>query len=484
VAQPPSLRAQFPSGPLIDETGEITPVWRAYFSQLYIRTGGAAGASSDTTQLQADLDAEEAARQAADLVLTTGLVAERTAREAADSAEAAARAQADAQMLPKAGGTMTGSIILPAATPTLPRQAVSKSYVDGAVGGTAYAPIDSPPFTGNPTAPTPAPGDADTSIATTAFVAAAVAPSLNNVGRNLLHNGLFNVAQRGAGPWTTTGYGPDRWFVAITGGVCAFAISPANDGNRAQIGDDACARLFNINVTTGGSAAGDATYIDQRIEGVHSLAGKTVTVSFWAAVASGGPKIGAVMYQVFGTGGSPSSATTFGSQSITATGTFTRYTMTFNVPSIAGKTLGTNGDAVTYLRLALSSGATSNASLGNIGVQSGNFFFWGVQLEIGSVATPLEKPDPQVDLANCQRFYQLGQFQMNAYQSAGNAMGYIVPLAVTMRAAPTFAPTFSVQSNCSGGTVSGASDVILVYSFATATGATAFAGTFTASADL
>lgn len=39
---------------------------------------------------------------------------------------------------------------------------------------TAFAPINSPTFTGNPTAPTPAPGDNDTSIATTAFVANAV----------------------------------------------------------------------------------------------------------------------------------------------------------------------------------------------------------------------------------------------------------------------------------------------------------------------
>ena len=39
---------------------------------------------------------------------------------------------------------------------------------------TPYAPLASPPFTGNPTAPTPSPGDNDTSIATTAFVAAAV----------------------------------------------------------------------------------------------------------------------------------------------------------------------------------------------------------------------------------------------------------------------------------------------------------------------
>lgn len=38
-----------------------------------------------------------------------------------------------------------------------------------------YAPLASPTFTGNPTAPTPAAGDNDTSVATTAFVAAAVA---------------------------------------------------------------------------------------------------------------------------------------------------------------------------------------------------------------------------------------------------------------------------------------------------------------------
>jgi hypothetical protein len=40
---------------------------------------------------------------------------------------------------------------------------------------TSRAPLASPVFTGNPTAPTPAPGDNDTSVATTAFVANAVA---------------------------------------------------------------------------------------------------------------------------------------------------------------------------------------------------------------------------------------------------------------------------------------------------------------------
>ena len=52
----------------------------------------------------------------------------------------------------------------------------------------AKADLASPALTGNPTAPTPAPGDNDTSIATTAFVATAIAgkagtsaPTINNI---------------------------------------------------------------------------------------------------------------------------------------------------------------------------------------------------------------------------------------------------------------------------------------------------------------
>src|SRR4029077_3845290 len=61
---------------------------------------------------------------------------------------------------------------------TIPNHATRKEYVDSA--GAALqanidtkAPLASPVFTGNPTAPTPTAGDNDTSIATTAFVTAA-----------------------------------------------------------------------------------------------------------------------------------------------------------------------------------------------------------------------------------------------------------------------------------------------------------------------
>jgi hypothetical protein len=46
---------------------------------------------------------------------------------------------------------------------------------------TAFAPLNSPGLTGNPTAPTPPHGDSDTSIATTAFVQDAVTTSVGGV---------------------------------------------------------------------------------------------------------------------------------------------------------------------------------------------------------------------------------------------------------------------------------------------------------------
>lgn len=56
--------------------------------------------------------------------------------------------------------------------------ATAEAYTDTHVSG--LAPLASPALTGNPTAPTPTLGDSDTSIATTAFVQAAIAALINS----------------------------------------------------------------------------------------------------------------------------------------------------------------------------------------------------------------------------------------------------------------------------------------------------------------
>jgi hypothetical protein len=76
---------------------------------------------------------------------------------------------------PIASPTFTGDPKAPTAAPgDADTSIATTAFVQSAINSRGFAPINDPAFTGNPTAPTPAPGDADTSIATTAFVEARV----------------------------------------------------------------------------------------------------------------------------------------------------------------------------------------------------------------------------------------------------------------------------------------------------------------------
>jgi hypothetical protein len=257
---------------------------------------------------------------------------------------------------------------------------------------------------GTATAPTVTPAtDSSTKIATTAFVA----PSFNNMGRNLFHNAQFIVQQRGPGVFGLNVLTADRWATSGLSDTVSISFPALSDTDRGQIGDETAANTMQNNFTgNAGSTAYNA--ILQRIENVRRLAGKTVTFSFWARATSGTPKLGIGAGQIFGTGGTPSATVVLNGQSTSAlTGTFTRYSFTFSLPSISGKTLGTNGDDFTQFAFWYSSGSTNNTVAGNIGVQTGIVQIWGAQLEIGSVATAFEKTDPADDYARCRRYYQI-----------------------------------------------------------------------------
>jgi hypothetical protein len=354
-------------------------------------------------------------------------------------------------------------------------------------GTTVYAPITDPVFLGNPQAPHPAAGDADASIATTAFVTNAVATSLHDVGRNYLHNSMFNITQRGTGIFATQGgYTSDRWKLDFSLDTVNVQPTSLGDSHRANIGDEEA--TWSIAVTlTGNAGAGAFSTVSQYIENVRRLAGKTVTVSFWAWAASGSPKIGVLLQQSFGTGGSPSAAVGVNG---TATPPLTtipaRYSMTFTLPTIIGKTLGTNNDHFTRLGFAFSSGATNNTFLGGIGVQSGTFVIYGVQLELGTVATPLEKLDPVTQLQQCQRFFQAHtNFQPYLYAPAASGVSTDFAFPVTMRATPQITYTTVSYGNASGITALAytASHLTTQFTVTTAGTGVAFFG-FTASADL
>jgi hypothetical protein len=319
---------------------------------------------------------------------------------------------------------------------------------------------------------------------TAAQVATAVAPYANNDGRNLIHNALFNIAQRGTGPFNSGGYTADRWNLALSVDTSSVNIAALGSTAITQIGDEAATNALSTTVA-GNAGASAFTFVSHKIEDVRRLAGKTVTVSFWAN-AAGATKLGLNILQDFGSGGSPSGGVWMTAVSFTLTGTWTRYSATFALPSIAGKVLGTNNNHLTNLAFWMSSGSSSAAVAGNPGVQSGTINLWGVQLEIGSVATPLDYGgSPQQQLAECQRFYQTGSFTYGAYSQAGWGAQVGIMLPVCMRASPTIASNFSSAVNVTGQaiTAAGASGVT-VYGSTTATGQVNMQGTFAASADL
>jgi hypothetical protein len=329
---------------------------------------------------------------------------------------------------------------------------------------------------------TPAAGTFTTLANSAGYVSTAV------IGRNKLHNPLFNIQQRGAGAFTANSvYTADRWLLGLTLDTDSVTVVALTDTDRGNTGiNDEEATYGLSNTFTGNAGASAYSVISQRIETVRRLSNKTVTVSFWAKAASGTPKVGVSIDQVFGTGGSPSATVTGNGTAVTLSTSWARYSVTLAIASASGKTFGTTaGTDFTQLNIWYSSGTTDATRAGSIGVQSATVSLWGVQLEIGSVATPLEKPDPAYDLANCLRFFQGNQCVITGYGAAGAGAGQSMTLLSFMRASPTM--TLGTAANSNVGTVTLTpllNRAVWVSASVTATGAWTVNQQYTASADL
>ena len=151
------------------------------------------------------------------------------------------------------------------------------------------------------------------------------------------------------------------------------------------------------------------------------------------------------MRQSFGSGGSPSAQVNTLGGSATLSTSWARYTLTFAVPSISGKTIGTAGDSNLQLLLWLSAGSDFNASTGSIGLQNNTFQFWGVQVEAASTASNFQTATgtKQGELAACQRYYWRNTASAT-FSTFGQGFGltttganFILPCPSQMRITPT-----------------------------------------------
>jgi hypothetical protein len=270
--------------------------------------------------------------------------------------------------------------------------------------------------------------------------------------RNKIINGDMRVAQRGTTAVTTGAtYGPaDRWVTGTAGNT--FSTTQGSFASGDTLFDTGGAQFFTQIAVTSVAGASNSTDFSQKIEDVRLLAGQTVTVSFWAKAASGTPSIGVEVRQNFGNGGSTTVTGTGQAQALTTT--WAQYTKTFTVPSINGKTVGTANTHFTQLVFWLDAGSTLNTVSGSIGQASKTVSIAQVQVEVGPVATPFEQRPYGMELALCQRYFQIiKSLRFAGYQFAGSEMAAPVGLMTAMRGDPTAVVSNFTTVNVTGPTV-------------------------------
>jgi hypothetical protein len=245
--------------------------------------------------------------------------------------------------------------------------------------------------------------------------------------KNLVINGNFDIWQRGTSQ-TAVGYGSDdRWKNSVSGTTQVvtqetFALGQTDVPNNPK--------YYSRTVVT--SVAGVANYAtkNQLVENVASTSGNKYTLSFWAK-ADSQKNIAVEFAQVFGTGGSPSTTiTAIGVTTLVLTTGWQRYTIEVDLPSISGKTLGSDGNDKFQVRLWFDAGSNYDSRTNSLGQQSGTFDIAQVQLEKGSIATDFEPRSIGEELALCKRYYRKQDFYVPATTAA--SLGVI-----DMRGIPT-----------------------------------------------
>jgi hypothetical protein len=245
--------------------------------------------------------------------------------------------------------------------------------------------------------------------------------------KNVIINGGFNIWQRGTS-FSDLGYCADRWWFQRNGSTAVVTRESFPVGQTDVPGNP---EYYIKAVVSSVAGAGNGIDIDQPIENPATLSGGLATVSFYAKADS--PRnIAIEFYQYFA---SSADVSGIGSQKIALTDEWNKYTVTVDIPSVAGKTIGSN-DYLDFL-FWLDAGSTFNTRAASLGQQSGTFYFSQVQIEPGKSATNYEMQLPADENRMCQRWYQTGEIDFCANVTSAGSYRGMCNLPVVMRTSPT-----------------------------------------------
>tara|TARA_Y100000004_G_scaffold98087_1_gene109898 strand:+ start:2107 stop:3186 length:1080 start_codon:yes stop_codon:yes gene_type:complete len=274
--------------------------------------------------------------------------------------------------------------------------------------------------------------------------------------RNVIINGVCQVAQRSNLVNAQTGYGAVDRFQILSSGASRFTLSK-NDGPGAQYGLPSALKFETITADNAGDAT-DYMYLDTRLEGQDlqrfqkgSSDAKQFTLQFWIKLAV----TGTYVVQLFDADNSRhvvanytvSSANTWEKKIITfpadTTGSFDNdnaRSLDIRWHFMGGSNYRGGTQQTTWGSIVA---ANMLEGMGNAVSATGDNFITGMQLEVGSVATDFEHKSFAQELLLCQRYFYKGTSASNyhacGYGTSPGSNSFIqLPQTVEMRVAPTF----------------------------------------------
>ncbi len=272
--------------------------------------------------------------------------------------------------------------------------------------------------------------------------------------RNMVINGAMQVSQRGtsASSVTSSQYLCDRWEYETLGEE-TVTLSQSTDSPSGF------SNSFKVEITSADSdvIASDYAVVKQVIEAQNlqhlkygSSGAETITLSFHVKSSVAG---------TYAVGLEHGETASYYSKtySISSANTWEKKTVTFTGNTATA--INNDNGAGLHVNFALTAGTSyttgsngawgaitnwfANHAVNVIGTANATFFITGVQLELGSVATPFEHRSYADELARCQRYYyklDAGSAHYvwgNEWGADNNYRGnHRFP--VIMRAAPTF----------------------------------------------
>jgi hypothetical protein len=323
--------------------------------------------------------------------------------------------------------------------------------------------------------------------------------------RNRIINGDMRIDQRNAGAAVTVNstsafYAIDRFFGQGKTSAGVFTLQQSTTA-PSEFTNSVVATVTTADSTLSATALYE---INQQIEGFNvadlgwgTASAKTVTLSFWVRSSLTGTFGGALRNsdanRSYPFSYSISSANTWEYKTVTIAGDTTGTWLTNNGIGIRLTfSLGEDsGRKTTAGAWASGNYASSTGSTDVIATNGATFYVTGVQLEVGSVATPFERRPFGTELALCQRYYYKILASGTGYSFFGNGFNvsttqasFGIPFKVTMRTRPTALE----QSGTAGDYVIGHAATVTTCSsvpvFSTSTNSEAGRVTFTVSSGL